>query len=307
MVSVGAVIGGAFRLFRERPGAVAIWGLIYAAVGAVGSYFVVQPLTRGTLIGVSPGQAFAALIPYYFGLLLVMLVLSAASVRAVLRPEERSFASLRIGMDEVRLFGLAAMMLIAYFVFMIVFVIIISMLMGVMMVGVGAGMGAGAGSGSVSGIASIVVIVVLLYLVILAALSFVWVRFSLVGALTILRRKIIIGESWTATRRNFWRLFAAYLVIGVIMLALYVLAAAVTMGPYLPTLIEGGFSRDALQEASQAQMQLQMGGLSPALVLSWIAQALIGATSFAMWGGAAATATQALVGPSVDDYAATFE
>jgi hypothetical protein len=307
MVSVGAVIGGAFRLFRERPGAVLIWGLVYAAVAAVGSYFVVQPLTRGTLTGASPDQAFAALIPYYIVLLLVILVLSAASLRAVLHPEERSFASLRIGMDELRMLGLGVIMVIAYFVFMIVFAIIVSMFMGVMMVGIGAGVGAGGGAGSMSGIASIIVVVVLLYLIIFAALAFVWVRFSLVGALTMLRRKIIIGESWTATRRNFWRLFAAYLVIGLIMLALYLLAAAVTMGPYLSILIEGGFSRDALREATQAQMQMQLGGITPALIFSWIVQALIGATGFAMWGGAAATATQALVGPSVNDYAATFE
>jgi hypothetical protein len=98
-----------------------------------------------------------------------------------------------------------------------------------------------------------------------------------------------------------------YLVIAVIQLALYVLAAAATMGPYLGTLIEGGFSARAFQKASQAQMALQLAGISPALILSWVVQGLLGAVAYAMWGGAVGAATEGLIGPSVNDYAATFE
>ena len=40
MISVGDIISGAFRLFRERIGAVAIWALLYFAINVALQFFL---------------------------------------------------------------------------------------------------------------------------------------------------------------------------------------------------------------------------------------------------------------------------
>ena len=91
------------------------------------------------------------------------------------------------------------------------------------------------------------------------------------------------------------------------LLAAYLLAASVTMGAYVSTIVQGGFTQQAFHAASQAQIAQQLAGISPMMVLTWAIQTLIGAASIAMWSGAIGAATHALTGSALGDYAATFE
>ena len=298
MLRFDIVIAGTFRLLRARPGAVLIWGLLYTLV-TIGGARIVLPMTHPALLGTpspvaAPGMLFGALIPYYLAMVLAMLVLATASLRAVLRPGEQAFASLRLGMDELRVLGLSAIVFFLYTV-AAMGIGIVAVIVGSIVTSLG-----GFNGGTI-------IFSLLVFLTGYGAMIFVSVRLSLAGALTILRRKIVIGEAWTLTRGNFWRLFGAYLVIMVILFAAYAVVASLTMGPYIGALVAGDFSQRAWQAASQAQMAQQLAGFSPTLVLTWAIQTLTGAASIAMWSGAIGAATQALAGSSTADYAATFE
>ena len=61
-----------------------------------------------------------------------------------------------------------------------------------------------------------------------------------------------------------------------------------------------------MRAANQAQLERQFGGLSLVTFVSTIGGGLLVALSYAIWGGAAATATQDLIGTTHVDLAETF-
>src|SRR4051812_40217992 len=111
MVTVGSIVNGGFRLLRERPLSVLIWGAIYMALTVASSLLLMRPIMAAqggaAVPGAMPSPAmFALFIPFYLGVILLSVVLYAAALRAALRPEEGGFASIRFGLDELRLIGL---------------------------------------------------------------------------------------------------------------------------------------------------------------------------------------------------------
>jgi hypothetical protein len=98
-VDIGRVIGGGFRLLRERPADVAAWGLLYM-LAVIGMTFLMRPFMASQMqaMGGDPQVAlanFGAIMgrAALFGLLFFVLyvILIAASQRAVLQPERRGF------------------------------------------------------------------------------------------------------------------------------------------------------------------------------------------------------------------------
>jgi hypothetical protein len=284
MLSVGTIVGGGFRLLRERPGAVLVWGLLYfAAIAAIG--LVVQPLvaTQATSMNGDPAAALAAmqgmigqLLLLYLIYLVLFVMLMAASQRAVLRPEESGFAYLRLGMDELRLIALAIFLFIIFYVGLLVVGVVMGLFMGVIMVTAGPG--------------AFAITMIVYGCVVLAAACWFEVRFSLAFPLTLLRRRIVIGESWRATRGHFWTLFGGYFVIAIIITALWLAVLSVTMGPYISELMRSGFKPEAVRAAMQHQMARQAGGLDATMIIGWGLSALVGALGLALFGGAIATA-----------------
>lgn len=300
MLTVGSVINGGFRPVRERPISVAIWGLVYTAITVIFTLLVLLPATRSQMSalqsGSMPGASYlGAMLIFYLILIVLSLVLFAAPLRTMLRPDEAGMAGMRFGMDELRLLGLFAILSIAGLVAMMVLMIAGGIVGGLLV----------ALTGGAQSVAMLVVVFVAYLLAILAIVYF-QVRFSLTAALTILRRKIIIGESWRLTRGHFWRLFGAYLMIGLMLIAGYLLVAMVTMGPYFSELMHNGFSPAGMRAAGQSQLQRQLGGVSVMMVIGWIGNGVLVALSFALWGGAAASATDQLIGVTTEDYAETF-
>ncbi|MDH7975544.1 hypothetical protein QH494_25440 [Sphingomonas sp. AR_OL41] len=300
MLTFGSIINGAFRHFRERPLAVLGWSAVYTVI-MFAYTLVMMPTMARQMAGMQNGAAPPALgmlgmlLPFYLIILVVTLVLIAASLRTILRPGEDSLLGLRLGMDELRLLGLFVILGIGFFIVAVVGALIVAAIGGVFAMALG-------GSRGGLGLA----VVPLLILAFYGALVFLMVRLSLVSALTISRRKIIIGESWRLTKGHFWRLFGAYFVLGVMLFILYMVVLTFTIGPVLAQAFSHGFSQQAIQAFSQLQMQSQLGGLSLLTILSAIGNGLLVGLSYAIWGGAAATATQDLIGTTDVDLVETF-
>lgn len=299
MTSVGSILGGAFGLLRERPGAVAIWCLLYIGASAAMALLMAPVAQMPPVPAGSDPQAGLAAIQAMFGrllllwlfLIVLLTVLYAAAQRAVLWPRESGFAYLRFGMDEVRLMALGLILVIAFIV--LLFLLVILLVLFAALLALAAGPGAA------------IPLAILLYIVMLAIVVWLEVRLSLVFSLTLLRRRIIIGESWRLTRGRFWTLFGAYFVLVLIVIAMSLAAAMVTGWPYMDELMRNGFSPEAMQAAAQRQMQEQLAGIGVMTVAGWIVSGLAGGITVALFGGAVATATRDLTG-DVEGVADTF-
>lgn len=294
MVTVGAIVDGGFRLARERPVSMIIWGALYLAASLAGLFLLIRPLMQMQLGRMDAGASMAVLGSVYlfdFGLLILLTILSAAALRAALRPEESGFAYLRLGLDELRLVALVLLLAVIYFVIFIVATFL------------GGIFGVIAGGGNPAGM---VVVIVAMTLASLLFILFLQIRLSPAIALTMIRRKIVIGDAWRLTRGHFWTLFGGYVAIGLMLTIGYLVAAGLTMGPYLGELSHGGFRPEAFTAAARHQSARLLAGPDALMILSWFASAVLTGLAVALWGGAVAAATSALLGEGDEDIGAVF-
>jgi hypothetical protein len=278
-MNVGSILGGAFSLIRERPGAVAVWGLIYLVTD------VVLAFGTSALLGANVNMigTWSLILLLNFSLSLVVMVLYTAVQRAVLRPGERGFASLRLGMDEVR----AVLLLIFYVVLFYVGLIFLGVVM-VLFVG------ATASTGS---LATMWLMVVLQFIALFCLLAWFYVKLSLSFPLTLLRGRFVIGEGWSLSRGRFWTLFGAYFVIFVIMFVLSLVVGLLTQQEYFSAVFQGGFNSESAQQAAIRQYdRLSSGGVDAMTMLNWVLSAALGTIGLTLLGGATATAARELSG-----------
>jgi hypothetical protein len=286
MLTVGTIVGGAFRLVRDKPVAVLVWGLCYMV--AIGVMSAVMGRTFGALASADkdPAAAMAqmssmmgTILLAEFGMMILFVVLFTATQRAVLRPEQGGFAYMRIGMDELKMFALAFVLLILLYVGMLVVGVIAAIVIGAVTVAAGP---------AAMGISMIFLICALL-----AAAIWFEVRVSLMFPLTLMTGNIAIGEGWRLSKGRFWTLFGGYFVIGLILTVLWIGALSVTMGPYLAALGRAGSDPLAVQQAMQEQMA-QFASFTPESILALVLAGVVGGLGLALIGGAVATAAKEL-------------
>ncbi len=302
-MTVGGIIGGGFRLVRERIAAMAIWALLYAVMNAA-VFLAMRPFMANIMAvqaargaGAAPDPAamlsgMGSMFGLYLLLMLGLLVLYTAALRSAVHPERRAFAYLRLGMDELRMLGVAVILMVAFVILYIVLVMVAALV-----------------GGAVGFLAhdAILPVTVLLMIAVIATLIFFEVRFSLVFALTLLRGKIVIGESWTSTRGRFWTLFGAYFVLLLIVFASAMALFAVTAGPYFAEVAHSGLNPVALQAAQQHRMAQQFGAITVLSVIGWIFGAVLGTFWMTLGAGVAGSAIAALRDESFADIAAIYE
>lgn len=306
MVSVGRILEGAFGLIREHVAAVAIWAAVYLVMN-VALLLLMQPLFQAVADGtgavpVGADSSFADrmgmmnfILPIY-GMNLLMalvgLVLYAAAMRAVLRPEASGFGYLRIGGDELRLFALLLIFGLAGMLLMIAWGIAFALLSA----------GAAAGTESI-GITITIVFGSMFVLFVVAA--FFLIRVSLAFPLTLYRRRIVIGEAWRMSRGHFWTLFGAALVVTLIGGLMMTVAGIFTTGSYFAELAGASGDAAAVNRAAQAQMA-RAGTISATTIIQALAGAAIGAIWIALSGGSAATAAKLMLAQEFDDPETVF-
>jgi hypothetical protein len=286
MLTVGKIVGGAFGLVKDKPGAVLVWSLFYMAS------LVAMGLTIGSMFGAvavadkdpmaaiqQMNRMFGMILLVELGMLVLFIVLFTATQRAVLRPEQGSLAYMRLGMDELKMFALAFVMLVIFYVGMIVLMLVLFLIAGAL------ALATGPAGGFVSAL------IVLCGLV--AAIFWFQVRISLMFPLTLMTGNIAIGEGWRLSRGRFWTLFGGYLVINLIIVALWTGVMAATMGPYFTAIVQAGNDPVAMQQAMQAQMQ-QYASFGPQSILALVLMSLAGGLGLALFGGAIATAAREL-------------
>jgi hypothetical protein len=300
MVTVGGIVGGGLRLVRDRPVSVLVWGFLYMAFSVVGMLLLIMPFFQMMALNgaqqTPPDPAMmlgmmGKMYLFYFALLIVLVVLMAAATRAVLRPEDSAFAYIRIGMDEVRLLGLNFLLLIGT----IVLVFILALVLGIALAATGAVSGSAPGHMSPA--------FVLMILAIYAVPIFLYVRLSPALALTMIREKIVIGEAWRLSSGNFWKMFAGYLILSLMLMVAYL---AILFAIFVPLM--GSVGAGADPQAMAALMQGHMGGSMLSIMIGGaVVVAILSGVGIAFWAGGFAAATQQMLGATDIDYAATFE
>ncbi len=222
-----------FRLTRERPRTVLVWAVLCFLVSVCSAiYLTTVGREASAVLEAGPadtpnlaalGEMLAVLFPMMIVGLWFQCVMAAAVYRVTLRPEDRGFAFLKLGADEVRLAALTGV----YF-----FLVLLATMGAVLVAGLAAGLVmlvAGQGAGAMMGI--------VIEFFILGVLFYTAVRLSLAPAITFAEHRLAIFDSWRLTKGQFWKLTGAYVlaICGIVAMSLLVLviftaAVAITQG-----------------------------------------------------------------------------
>ena len=289
MANIGGIVGGGFELMRRRPGAVLCWGALSAVGGAVLNYAQMRVVGAASPDfaahwangGFGAGGFAAGLV---FGVLSLVLstILSAAAFRAVLWPEDRGFASIRLSMDEVRMIGLTLIL----YVLSLVFGLIGGL--GVVFLGSLAGLLSG-GSAGVAAALTFAAGTALLCLVV-----FVLVRLSVVYPLVLVRRRISLDAAWELTRGHFWSLLGAYVLIALMTMLVLMLAVL----PLVALGLQSGIASGGGERWMTMLQPLGQAGVSPTpvqVIVTLVVGTLMASVLLAMWSGGVASATRDLL------------
>lgn len=292
MASVGSILGGAFGLLRDRPGAVAIWAVTYC-VGALAISIAMGMAMAGTMMPVAAdpnaalsiwaGPMFSLVLLLNLALLFLVVVLINAVFRAMLRPQEGGFAFIRVGMDEFRMFGLVIMVGVAGFAAILVGELLLLLVIAVL--------GFALGMGTITAAISFV-----LALAFLCAVVWAEVRISLIFPLSFHRRRISLDAAWELTRGRFWLLFACYFLITLIFAIAIGIMASFVMGDYFAALIAANGDREQMRLAAEAFAAQQFAVPLATRVLFGVIGAVFFAIGLALGPGMLASATRELLG-----------
>lgn len=277
-MSVGSIIGGGLRLVRTQPQVVAIWAALYAVILGIGMV-AMRPFiadmaafqhvaAANAAAGIHTPPAFPIemvqdIVALDLGFAIFVIMAFAAGVRATANPSGDRFAYLRLGMDELRLAGLALLLFaiaIAVELVAILALILVAALFGLLL-------------GKAAGLIAMGVLMVGLF----GAAIWAEVRLSLTAAYTVLRGRIVVVDAWRATRGRFWTLFGAYAVIAVAAMVLGLLMILAT-NPHLLSAY-ASLDQQAINAAAQDQIAHQFA--SP---VALVAQVAIGSILYALMG-----------------------
>lgn len=224
-----------FRVTRGRPGAVLLWTLIGLA-GLIAVACAALPIlmphlkeieaAKGNIQSLSEDARQAMNLAGYATtpiIAAVQAILAPAVYRAVLRPEQRGFGSVRIGADEARVFvvvlGLSLVSALVQFGGEMLEQVVLAQ------AGVVVAMAAG-----------------------MAVFIFtVWfsVRCSLIAPATFAERRIRVGAPFALAGRHFWPLLGM-LIISLVMAALVVLLLLVVGWPLYAIIVQAGTEPTAM-------------------------------------------------------------
>lgn len=252
-----------FRVARRSPLAILWWSAAYLAMFAVifliGGPALMQVMGQAQALetGGDPsmdevralGESYASFMGWIIPPAIVIgAMLNAAVARAVIRPAERAFGYLRLGMDEVRVFVVS---------------LVLGILMTVASMAIFVVLGLLAGAASATGQGWLWLVIVLAALGGVALIVWLMVRLCLAIPITLAERRMAIFSSWGLTKGHFWSLFGIA-VIAAIMSIIVSLLGGIVAAPL--TLLTGGLGALGREEGATLVELIQIGW--PAL-LAW--------------------------------------
>lgn len=285
-----------FRVVRRNPLTLVFWALFYLVILAagfalLGGSFISLTAAAEQLEqagGTPTPEEFMPVLAAYTTLIAIVVPLSliasavvyAAVSRAVLRPDEKRFGYMRLGMDEVRVLVVSLVLALLF------------MLLGVIIFGV---IGSLAGLATAGEIPALWIAVVLLSLA--AVCLFVWlaVRLSLAIPITMAERRIAIFESFGVTRGRFWALLGMALLAVVMSMVVGLLGSLVFMPLQLAT---GGVAGLGGLEGEDLAGILQVAW--PAIAAWIVSNAILSALQVAVVYAPFSAAYRDLVGRTPD-------
>jgi hypothetical protein len=254
-----------FRLVRENLKSVGIWMLIMTVFSIASSVLMIHFFSRELDVfsasmpppGAEPDpedlrKGLEAIVPtLLFSLpymLLVNGVLYAGVNRLIQRPHEKSFAHLRLGMDEVRQGCVWLMYSLALFSVFAVGSTVSTML-------------------TTAGGAGGALLALLVFFGMIGGAVYLAIRLSLATAATFDEGRIVFFKSMPITQGQFWPMLGAYFLAGVMCLIVFLLLMAIVAG--VAALISGDI------ETSSALMRADTTSLKVFLTPIGIAQSLL--------------------------------
>lgn len=295
-MTVGELLGGGFNVLKRRPKELIIWTVIQLIVG-VAMVAALMPfmasITEAQQQGLAGGAAPA--LPAGMGLfflaylliLVWLLMLFTATVRATAAAGEDKFAWLRFGGDEFRLIGL----FLLYLVGSVVLWLLVSIPLGIIIALVAAG------NASAGVIAGIVFAVLCLCIAI-----WLTVRLSLVGAVFVLDGSFALRKGWRATKGHFWTLFLTFLIMTIAYVVLEGIVVAIMYPGYFSS-ITGGAADPAQALARQQAMMASLSSPSVGMLAMWIVGTILGTAAIVYYISVIATAAISATGYSRQDLA----
>lgn len=278
-----------FRVVRRRPSIALFWGAAYLflflAMFGLGAGQWAQIIAAAEAIEQSAdpspedlmavGRMYAEVMAWILPLgLIVSSILSAAVARSVLRPQQSAWGYLRLGMDELRVLAVT---------------LVVGLIVGLSTTALFAVVMTLFGFGVATGQAVMFLLALILGLA--AAALGVWlsVKLCLAVPMTIDRGKIVIFDSFKATKGQFWPLLGMALLAIVMALLVSILGSIISSAADLAT---GGMARlSALEGLSTAEVLAQAW---PALLVSSLVNAVLSALQLAVLYAPFSAAWQAL-------------
>jgi len=223
--SIGTALGDAFGLIGRRPLSVFVWGLLVLLPSAATVLVMLPMLGELVAAGESGAEPHFGQMLQFQGVnglanivqLLIMAVVYTAVMRAIVRPRETGFFSLRIGMDELRV----AVVGIAVGIGAYAAVIVLLML--------GAAIGYAVwqldSPGNWMAIAALVLVLIL-------GIWLMMARISLIAPASVLFRDFAFVQGWRLGRGQTWHLFGMMLVLAVIIIIVEMIVVIAGMAAF---------------------------------------------------------------------------
>ena len=269
-----------FRIVRRRPLAMLMWALAYIVFFALafllaGSSFVTIMQQVEALEGSGATPTMENLGPLFqaYGIILLVVaplsiivstMLSTAIARAVVRPKDSAFGYLRLGMDELRVFGaMVVMMLLIAVYYVVVF-------------GVVFGVGAYANSSGQGGWFALALV---LGLAGFCGLIWLAVRLSLMVPIIVAEKRFTVLSSLGLTKGRFWPLLGMALLAFIMAIVVAFLGWLISM-PL--TLLVGGSMASQFAGMEGHSMTQILPKLAPILIVSGLFNAVVSALQLAI-------------------------
>ncbi|KQY75093.1 hypothetical protein [Brevundimonas sp. Root1423] len=264
--SIGTAINDAFGLIGRRPLSVFVWGLILVVPSAA-ALVLILPMMGDMVVamelqpadGAAHEAAFAEMMQFQamsglFNIiqLLLIVVVYTAIMRAVLRPAESRFFSLRLGMDELRTAVVGLALIVGIYAAMIILVLI------------GGAIGFAVwGAGSPMNWLVIAGLVVTAFVAVFIALA----RVSLIMPASVLYRTFAFTEGWRLGRGQTGSLFGMMLLLFLVLMVIQFVVYGIGFSMVVGAGMSGGFDWASLRSDSVEANPFE--GLTAMFAANW--------------------------------------